>query len=110
MYSVDAQPFQADAYKRRLNPYQRTADNVQDGDGRLYRIATSGGDKDVRVRPSRLPSHFARHSDGGKRADADADGTIDSLDSACRSGSSSLIHRWPPGPVEAAARPRPLAL
>ena len=64
MYSVDAQPFQADAYKRRLNPYQRTADNVQDGDGRLYRIATSGGDKDVRVR--RPAPRETRRGKGGR--------------------------------------------
>ena len=50
MYSVDAQPFECKSHKRQINPYQRTAGNVSDGDGKLWRLATAGGDKKVRVR------------------------------------------------------------
>lgn len=49
MYSVDAQPFECKTHKRQINPYQRTASNVSDGDGKLWRLATAGGDKKVRV-------------------------------------------------------------
>ena len=52
MYSVDAQPFECTTHKRQINPYQRTASNVSDGDGKLWRLATAGGDKKVRVRPA----------------------------------------------------------
>ena len=52
IFSCDFQPFECVQHKRQLNPYQRTADNVSDGDGSLWRVATAGGDNNVRVRAS----------------------------------------------------------
>lgn len=49
IFSCDFQPFECLQHKRQLNPYQRTADNVSDGDGKLWRVATAGGDNNVRV-------------------------------------------------------------
>lgn len=49
IFSCDFQPFECVQHKRQLNPYQRTAGNVSDGDGKLWRVATAGGDTNVRV-------------------------------------------------------------
>ncbi|KAK9900679.1 WD40 repeat-like protein [Cystobasidium minutum MCA 4210] len=49
IFSCDFQPFECVQHKRQLNPYQRTADNVSDGDGKLWRVATAGGDNNVRI-------------------------------------------------------------
>lgn len=65
IFSCDLQPYQAESQRKHRNPYQRTAENATDYDGKLWRLATAGGDHKVRVGvTSRLDSSLAGWSKG----------------------------------------------